>query len=35
MLRMEQDQEVPTRGSEMESSDAVRLTEIATDDALT
>ena len=27
--------EVPTRGSEMESSDAVRLTEIATDDALT
>ena len=29
------DQEVPTRGSEMESSDAVRLTETATDDALT
>ena len=35
MPRMEGDQEVPTRGSEMESSDAVQLTEIATDDALT
>ena len=34
MPRMEGDQEVPTRGSEMESPDAVRLTETATDDAL-
>ena len=34
MPRMEGDQEVPTRGSEMESPDAVQPRETATDDVL-